>query len=91
MTRLEAWDAEKQRYALTELSRGAFAYLVKPEARGTEPLHCLCAACYQNGKKAILQFLIDQFGTAHFTCPACRTEFQAWSENLNFPFPKFRR
>lgn len=88
MARLKAWDAEKQRYALTELSRGAFAYLVNPDARGAEPLHCICAACYQNGKNAILQFLVDHLGTAHFACSACKTEFQAWSEDLNFPFKK---
>ncbi len=56
MAELEAWEAEKQRYALTDYGAGTFAYALKEEARKGEPPHRICAACYQNGHKSILQF-----------------------------------
>lgn len=51
----EAWDAEKQRYNLTDFGGGTFAYTLKPEAGEGEPAHSICAACYQKGHKSILQ------------------------------------
>lgn len=57
IARLKAWDAEKQRYELKDLcgGSGSLAYLIKPDAQGSEPPHCLCASCYNAGKKSILQ------------------------------------
>jgi hypothetical protein len=54
-TRLKAWEAEKQNYELKQIGRGAFAYGLKPEAQGTEPPHWICAQCYDDGKRSILQ------------------------------------
>ena len=75
MAELEAWDAEKQRYELTDFGSGTFAYLLKPDMSSGEPEHRLCAACYQNGHKSILQF---RYQTAtrqgKYTCPACKTD-----------------
>jgi hypothetical protein len=90
MARMKAWETEKQRYALTDFGTGAFAYLVKPEARGTEPLHCICVACYQQGKKSILQCTISHTGTASFNCPSCKEKFQTFSAYENFPFRSAR-
>lgn len=52
---LKAWEAEKQRYELKELRTGLFAYALKEEMKGTEPIHELCAECYQKGEKSLLQ------------------------------------
>lgn len=76
MAELEAWEAEKQRYELTDFGGGTFAYLLKPDVETTEPPHRICAACYQNGHKSILQF---QYQAAtdqdKYACAACKTEF----------------
>jgi hypothetical protein len=40
---LKAWDAEKQHYELKPNYMGAVAYMLKPEARGSEPPHWLRA------------------------------------------------
>lgn len=72
----EAWTAEKQRYELKQLSElGTFAYVLKEEAAGGEPLHRICAACYQHGKKSILQAMprLEARHRIH-ACPACRAE-----------------
>src|SRR4051812_38889240 len=52
----EAWDTEKKRYQLTDFGGGTFAYVLKPEAAAGEPAHRLCARCYGEGHKSILQF-----------------------------------
>lgn len=70
----EAWNAEKQRYELTELAIGSLAYVVKEAVRGAEPSHWLCAACYQDRKKSILQITGARgpMGEVQiWSCPAC--------------------
>jgi hypothetical protein len=52
---LEAWETEKQRYELKEIGNGSLAYTVKESMCGTEPVHHICANCYQHGRKSILQ------------------------------------
>jgi hypothetical protein len=73
---LKAWDAEKKRYQLTEVAPRVFAYVLKPDAGGSEPSHWICAACYENGKKSILQGSDDvTFGWFH-NCQTCKTEIK---------------
>jgi hypothetical protein len=55
VTRLKAWDADKKRYQLTEVSMGVFAYTLKSGMEGGEPPHMLCANCYQHHQKSLLQ------------------------------------
>jgi hypothetical protein len=55
VARLKAWDAEKQRYELKSPGHGSVAYVLKPDARGTEPPHWLCPNCFHEGKKSFLQ------------------------------------
>jgi hypothetical protein len=56
IARMKAWDAEKQRYELKAIAAGgSLVYSLKEEAKGTEPPHWICAACYQNDQKFILQ------------------------------------
>jgi hypothetical protein len=56
---LKAWDAEKERYQLTEVAPRVFAYVLKVDASGSEPPHWICPACYQQSKKSILQGFND--------------------------------
>lgn len=53
---LKAWDADKERYQLTEIGyEGTFAYSLKKGMEASEPDHKLCANCYNQGQKSILQ------------------------------------
>src|SRR5260221_7209517 len=52
---LEKWDAEKQKYELAEITSGVFAYALKATASPAEPKHLICANCYEQGHKSILQ------------------------------------
>ena len=54
VAKLKAWDAEQENYELKTIGRGAVAYMLKPEKRGSEPPHWLCPNCFANGKKTFL-------------------------------------
>lgn len=85
ITSMETWEAEKQRYALDNAAVGAFVYALKEPMSGGEPPHWLCAECYGNRKKSILQVFERTKGygmgsSDHlWKCPHCqstvRTEF----------------
>ena len=83
VARFKTWDAEKQRYSLTECARGAFAYVVKEsEARG-EPGHAICAACYERGVKSILQTNGEVLLIRHsWVCPSCGAEVKTQGQSL---------
>src|ERR1700733_13027016 len=73
---LEAWEAEKKRYQMEEVWSGATAYVLKEEAKGTEPIHWLCANCYNSRKKSVLQRGQKKADAAGrlpgWDCPSCK-------------------
>jgi Zn finger protein HypA/HybF involved in hydrogenase expression len=76
VTALKSWEAEKQRYELKRYDSGSLFYTLKEaEARG-EPVHHLCAKCYNNGKPSIIQRTGSVMARepSHF-CPECKTQF----------------
>jgi hypothetical protein len=86
---LEAWETEKQRYDLTEISVGVFAYVIKPAMRGAEPIHCLCSTCYQDGRKSILQKVASTYSD-ELMCPRCKAEVSVTEDHPGYPFMKQR-
>lgn len=74
---LKAWDAEKQRYKLEEISHGTFAYALKEEERDSEPTHHVCANCYNRGIKSILQSLSPNV----YKCDNCSSKI--WKNPTN--------
>lgn len=76
IARLKNWEAEKQRYELCQTSSiGNFAYRTKPEMRGLEPSHYLCASCFTDGKKSVLQAKPELRQRLRvFGCPRCHAE-----------------
>jgi hypothetical protein len=86
VARLRAWDTEKQRYELKRWGHGAFAYVLKEsEARG-EPIHALCAACYDRSIKSRLQANGDPNAYRHaWDCPTCKFSLKASRGALTSP------
>ena len=72
MADLEAWNAEKEKYELEEVYPGTFAYALKKQAQASEPRHWLCATCYQDCKKSILNLMRVQRGAKIFRCGRCK-------------------
>jgi hypothetical protein len=65
LTNFKNWETEKKRYTLTALpNNGGLAYLLKPEMENGEPSHYICAFCYNESKKSILQTQIRNPGMA---------------------------
>ena len=71
----ETWEREKQRYELKDLGWGAFAYMLKPSERGTEPAHWVCTNCYEHSHKALVQKIMVTGQGQVWTCPACKNTF----------------
>jgi hypothetical protein len=73
MAELETWVAEKKRYGLKDVSgRGEFAYVIKKSEQHSEPTHAICANCYQQEKKSILQWSGRGYDSeTHWKCPVC--------------------
>jgi hypothetical protein len=75
LSRFENWEAEKKRYKLTRLASGTLVYSLIPEEANGEPPHSICANCYTNAIKGILQRKYVDVGRRNFLrCPACKEE-----------------
>lgn len=71
----EAWEAEKQRYQLTDFGGGTFAYVLKADMTYGEPIHKVCPTCFQKGHKSILQSLgPNAFRQEMCVCTTCETK-----------------
>ncbi len=68
--RLKDFEAESQRYALKEIAPGALAYQLRADRQGEEPVHYLCAACYAQHNKSILQFARYDGRLQVLACPS---------------------
>ena len=75
----ETWEAEKKNYDLKSVARSAFAYMLKPDARGTKPPHWLCTQCFQNKKRSIMQAVPMHRPDIIAKCPACLNAFSSHS------------
>jgi len=73
---LKNWESETQRYQLTKLAFGGYAFSLKPGMESGEPHHYLCAPCMNQRKKSILQ----PFGEAFLRCSLCHEEIQISNE-----------
>ncbi len=77
---MRKWEAEKEKYQLETISAGGrggevFAYSRKEGMEPAEPPHKICANCYQNGEKSILQSEYRMPGMDHFlACSKCKSD-----------------
>jgi hypothetical protein len=76
LTKMEAWEAEKQRYQLVQLPPSIFVYELKPESAAGEPKHYICQTCYQRGKKSILHGGEENSGVHLLQCHECGAKHQ---------------
>jgi hypothetical protein len=73
---LRQWETEKQKYELKALDpTGVYAYARKVISGDAEPHHFICANCYQNGQKSILQATTQLAMRKRIhVCPRCKNE-----------------
>lgn len=73
IAQFKSWENEKQRYALHQTKAGGLVYRIKPAMQGSEPPHDLCAQCYQEGIKSILQPAPDADWHQMLVCHRCNS------------------
>ncbi len=65
-------SSDLDRYELKDFGDNTFAYELKPDYRGPEPEHLLCAHCCGQGVKSILQFEgVTAVKQRSFKCNVC--------------------
>ncbi len=69
----DKWDEVKSGYRLLEVQNGKFVYSLKSPQVSPEPIHWLCANCFEDRKKSILQAVIKNDFDALYACPRCKT------------------
>lgn len=81
MANFKTWEAEKQKYEMKVLTPGSIVYALKAQIQGAEPPHYICAHCYEEGKKSLLQrkraniVAAEHFGAKDtYICPRCHSE-----------------
>jgi hypothetical protein len=81
--KFETWEAEKKKWELKDLGRGALAYMLKPDCRGTEPPHWACTNCYGNRRISIIQHIRIRGEGREFSCPSCHSSLNPSLDALN--------
>ena len=76
VARFKTWDAEKERYELTQVGdHSTLVYTLKEGVKSSEHPHQLCANCFTDGKKSILQEEVLAVGRARvLVCHRCGSE-----------------
>ena len=75
LDKMRAWEATKARYELVELPQNVYVYSLKA-GQSTEPEHHICAHCYENQRKSILQSRGSSHGIETLHCPACGNQLR---------------
>lgn len=72
----KGWELEKNRYILFQGSSSGVVYAVREsQKRENEPPHYLCANCFDQGKKSIMNNHQGATGFTNWLCPACKAQF----------------
>ena len=79
ISKFREFEAEKSRYSLNELDAGGIVYTVKEDATNSEPTHHICANCYQESIKSILQH-----SGLGLVCSKCKSIAQNQNRSMGF-------
>lgn len=79
IARIKAWEEEKKRYQLVNPWQGAasLVYAVKESCKGAEPPHWICAKCYDDGRRTILQPKYDDRTYLLLFCATCKSDIHS--------------
>jgi hypothetical protein len=83
---LENWEREKERYDLYAAPLGTFTHRLKANMAQGEPIHYLCANCFTDKKKSVLQFAVGKYSVEK-VCPRCKDHSWVPTEDFIRFFP----
>ena len=78
LQKAKGWEEAKQRYRLFQGqgTNGSVVYaLLESKKQEGEPAHYLCANCYEQGRKSILNNSLSTTGFTNWLCPNCKAQF----------------
>lgn len=85
VARVKAWEAQKQRYQLTQFRNGpGVVYALKESMSNSEPPHWICTKCYEDGKRMILHPATVN-GFIHIVCPSCKLDMPTGMRGIGAP------
>jgi hypothetical protein len=85
MADLETWNTEKKRYERKNVGFGSYAYVLKPQERGTEPPHWTCTNCFEHNHIATLQLTFVPKRGQVWTCPSCKSTVDPGRHVITWP------
>jgi hypothetical protein len=87
ITNMKTWEEEKQRYKLVNPWQGAtfVVYALKEASKGTDVPHWICTKCYDDGRRTIIQPILDKVGHWLIVCPTCHAEINSGMRGLHRP------
>jgi hypothetical protein len=86
----ETWETDKQRYELKPVGENdVLVYTLKEGVEPPESPHHICANCYADGKKSVLQPEERDTGRAHLlVCHRCKSEIYTFGTNPSGSRPR---
>ena len=90
VVRFETWETDKQRYELKPVGdREVLVYTLKDGVEPPESPHHICANCYSDHRKSILQPEQRNHGRAHLlVCNGCGAEIYVFGSNPGTDKPR---
>jgi hypothetical protein len=85
LVRVKAWERQKQRYKLISPWPGRAVYALKESMSEGEPPHWICANCYENGKRSILQARHQRGQWASIECQSCMSQITSPNRSAEEP------
>jgi hypothetical protein len=74
IAKVRAWETQKQRYKMAVPFPGVTVYALLRSMSNGEPPHYICANCYQDGKRSMLQHNTTKNNWPALACAACKFE-----------------
>jgi len=85
--RMTAWNEQKTRYKLTNPWHGrpVLVYALRSLFKDSEAAHWICAKCYDDGRRSILQPNKDKNGFILLICPTCKSVIDTGYRGIGAP------
>ncbi|SNB46261.1 hypothetical protein [Geobacter sp. DSM 9736] len=81
ITEIMNWKQETERYALAEIGKGVFAFVVKTDRQNGEPSHKLCTACFEKRQKGYLNLSCKDGRGTFYKCNVCGSEICCFAQD----------
>ena len=75
LDRSKGWELEKKRFSLFQATGGVAYALRESQKNESEPPHYLCANCFDQGRKSIINNHQGVTGFTSWLCPTCKAQF----------------